>query len=186
MRRFLTKIISDPEIFQFRPVQDFFLDEAEFNLYYEIHYGQESNFKKAYKSNMRFFSSAFRSLKNATGFGGSQSPKIETKDTRFIELEQEINHLLVFLRNNLENFEVLKNGFSRLANNYQLVLKRLEYIESEQGGMKKNAFYDEDIRGFEESFIGESETSKMKEFKMQQIKIASESDTQSEGMIKFI
>ena len=181
LRRFLAKIISDPDIFQFRPVQDFFLDENEFDLYYEIHYGQESSIRKVYKSQVRFFSSAFQSFKNATGFGDSKKPRIEAKDAKFIELGQEINHLQVFLRNNLENFELLKNGFSQLASNYNQVLGMMQEIKSEDGGMRENAFGDENFGGFSESFLVDFDATKMEKFEKEQIKLGSESAGELQG-----
>lgn len=125
LKRFLTLVITDEDMFAFKVTRDFFTDENEFNLYYDIYYNGETQMSKIYKSQSQFFSSALRTVKSMAGMGGSKSRKFEAKDVMFVQMEQEIDHLKSFLSNHLENVNELKKGFQTLKKNYNEVLGML-------------------------------------------------------------
>ena len=126
LKRFLTLIITDPDMFDLKPTRDFFTDENEFNVFFDLHYGGETQISKLYKSQSKFFSSAIQTMKNITGMGGPKKVHFEAKDVKFVKMEQEIDHLRSFLANHLENVIELKKGFQSLKRNYSEVLGMLE------------------------------------------------------------
>ena len=132
LKRFLTQIIADKEIFALKVVKHFFLDEHKFNLYYEVYFGSETHLDKFYKKNSQFFSSTFQAFKNLTGLSKKQKFQLEAKDVKFVQMHREIEHLKSFLGNNLENVVSLKQGFNSLKSSYNDVLSMLKEDEFEE------------------------------------------------------
>jgi hypothetical protein len=138
LKRFLILIITDPDMFDLKVTRDFFTDENEFNLFYDLHYGGETQISKLYKSQSKFFSSAFQTMKNITGMGGPKKVHFEAKDVKFVQMEQEIDHLKSFLSNHLENVVELKKGFQSLKRNYSEVLGMLEEDVNNENSKNKD------------------------------------------------
>lgn len=126
LKRFLTLVITDRDMFGFKVTRDFFTDENEFNVYYDIYYNGETQMSRIYKSQSKFFSSALRTMKTMTGMADAKPRKFEAKDVMFVQMEQEIDHLESFLSNHLENVNELKKGFQTLKKNYNEVLSMLQ------------------------------------------------------------
>ena len=149
LRRFLIQIIEDKEIFELKTVKNFFLDENEFNFHYDSYYGNKSSFARVYQNQVKLFSSAFGAVKNLTGFGPKSECKLEKKDSKFIKIEQEINHLKVFLIDNIENIKQLKEGFSHLKSNHNEIMSMLKEPDLfEQEDLEIEAFRESKLTQF--------------------------------------
>lgn len=131
LKRFLDLVIRDPELFNLKATRDFFMDESEFHIFYDMHFGSETQMSKIYKSQSKFFSSALQTVKSFTGLSSDKGVRIEAKDVKFVQMEQEIDHLKSFLANHLENIIELKRGFQGLRSNFDEVLGMLKEHEQE-------------------------------------------------------
>jgi hypothetical protein len=149
LKRFLDLVIVDTEMFSLKATRDFFMDENEFNLYYDLHFGSDSQMSRMYKTQTKFFSSALQTMKSMTGMGQAKGVQIEAKDVKFVQMEQEIDHLKSFLSNHLENIIELKKGFQGLKNNFNEVLGMLKEHEEET----QEDLFEEEL--FRESYLTE-------------------------------
>lgn len=149
LKRFLTLVLEDAEMFDFKAVRDFFTDENEFNVYFDIYYGGETQMGKVYKSQSKFFSSALRTVKSLAGLG--EAPRqFEAKDVIFVQLEREIGHLASFLSNHLEHVTELRNGFQSLKKNYAEVLGMLRESAPAEPDAHAALFAEARLPGFEQ------------------------------------
>lgn len=153
LKRFLQLVITDPDMFGLKTTRDFFTDENEFNLYYDLHYGGETQISKIYKTQSKFFSSAFQTVKSMTGLAEKKKFQIEAKDVKFVKMEQEIDHLKSFLSNHLENVIELKKGFQGLKSNYSEVLGMLKETEAEEDSDENWDSFSEEEEVFRESSL---------------------------------
>jgi hypothetical protein len=157
LKRFLTLVITDPDMFDLKVTRDFFIDENEFNLYFDLHYGGETQISKFYKSQSKFFSSALQTMKSITGMGGPKKVHFEAKDVKFVQMEQEIDHLKSFLSNHLENVIELKKGFQSLKRNYSEVLGMLEEETNPDNQKSKEEFRESNLTLFTPEDFPESD-----------------------------
>lgn len=124
LKRFLTGMLKEKQCFNLKLVKYFFFDEIQFNILYDVQFGIDSNFNKLY--NNSFFKGAFQKFKKFGIFGNSEKIVVENKDSKFLEIHQEIEHLKSFVLIHSENIKNLKDGFGCLKKSYQDIVKQYE------------------------------------------------------------